>query len=190
MSSERKKILKEIAERISTGEELGSIKKYFVKTIGAISPSEITFYQDEFIKDGLKEEDFQVLLDMSLEVFRDTIQSQKPIVPKGHPIHTLMSEHALLMEYANELQSLVEVLSSGERALKPEYLIRIRQLIAFFVESDSHYLREENALFPGLEKHGLTGPPKAMWTEHQDIHAVEKALFDLNTETDKRLADN
>lgn len=190
MASERKKILKEIAEKISAGEDLGDIKRYFVENLGGLNPVEVTFYQDEFIKEGATQKDFRVLHDISLEVFRDTIQNQKPIAPKGHPIHTLMAEHSILMEYANELLALVGALSKGERESKPEYLGRIRQLIGFFVESESHYLREENAVFPSVEKHGLTGPPSAMWSEHQEIHAIEKNLFDLNSDTDKDLIDN
>lgn len=190
MSSEKKNILKDMVEMIGAGRGLNDLKRHFVKTLGAVNPSEMALIQEDMIKEGVSKEALQVLVDINLEVFRDSIQSQKPIVPKGHPIHTLMSEHALLMEYANELHSHVGALAKGERERKPEYLGRVRQLIGFFVESDSHYLREENALFPSLEKHGLTGPPKAMWTEHQDIHAVEKNLFDLNSETDKELVDN
>ena len=190
MASERKKILRDIANKIGAREDLKDIKKYFVENLGLLNPSEITFYKDEFIQDGVAEKDYQVLLNMGLEIFRETIQNQKPIVPKGHPVHTLMAEHALLLEYANELQSLVRALSKGEREPRQEFLSRIRQLIGFFVESESHYLREENALFPIVEKHGLTGPPKAMWSEHQDIHAIEKNLFDLNSETDKSLTNS
>ncbi|MHA2396805.1 MAG: DUF438 domain-containing protein, partial [Candidatus Thorarchaeota archaeon] len=190
MASERKKILKEIAVKIGAGEDLGDIKRYFVENLGGLNPVEVSFYQDEFIKEGVTQEAFQILHEMSLEVFRDVIQNQKPIVPKGHPIHTLMAEHALLMEYANELQALLGALSNGEREPKPEFLGRIRQLVGFFVESESHYLREENTVFPSVEKHGLTGPPKAMWSEHQEIHAVEKNLFDLNSDTDNELIGN
>jgi len=190
MASERKILLKEIVEKIGAGEALENIKRAFVQNLGAVNPSEILFYQDEFIKDGMTQEGFQILLDIGLEVFRKTIQDQKPIVPKGHPIHTLMAEHALLMEYADELQLLANALAKGERETKPEFLERIRQLIGFFIESESHYLREENALFPGIEKHGLTGPPAAMWSEHQEIHTIEKSLFDLNSDTDKGLTDN
>lgn len=190
MAIERKKILKEFIEKINAGENFEDLKKQFVTTLGVVNPAEMSFFQDELIKEGATQEDFQVLLDMSLEVFRNAVQGQKPIVPRGHPINTLMSEHAVLMEYASELQSLVRAISKGEREAKPEYLGRIRQLVGFFVESESHYLREENALFPGLEKHGLTGPPSAMWSEHQEVHAVEKNLFDLNSENDKELIDN
>ena len=190
MASERKKLLRDIAEKIGAGENREDLKRYFVENLGAVNPSEIAFYQDEFIQDGVAQKDYQTLLDIGLEIFRDAVQNQKHIVPKGHPVYTLMAEHILLLEYANELQSLVGTLSRGERDARPEYLERIRQLIGFFVESESHYLREENAVFPSVEKHGLTGPPKGMWSEHQDIHAIEKKLFDLNSETDKTLTNN
>ncbi|MHA3963136.1 MAG: DUF438 domain-containing protein [Candidatus Thorarchaeota archaeon SMTZ1-45] len=190
MASERKNILKEIAKRIDVGEDTRELKKDFVKTLGVVNPAEMMLVKDELIREGLSNEVFQTLYNMSLEVFRDTVQAQKPIVPKGHPIHTLMSEHALLMEYANELHSLTKTISEEESEPNPAYLDRIRQLLEFFGESTTHYLREENALFPVLEKHGLTGPPAAMWSEHQEIHEIEKGLFDLNSDSNKELIEN
>jgi DUF438 domain-containing protein len=94
------------------------------------------------------------------------------------------------MEYANELQSFAGSVAHGEREPKPEFLARMRQLFGFIAESETHYLREENALFPVLEKHGLTGPPAAMWSEHQEIHQIEKNLFDLNSDEDDALISN
>ncbi|MFX1605020.1 MAG: DUF438 domain-containing protein [Promethearchaeota archaeon] len=190
MASERKPILREIVERIGSGEDTVGLKKVFVEKVGAVNPVEIEFYRDEWTQEGILDNDFQILLSISREVFREAIQNQTSIVAEGHPLYTLMTEHAMLMEYANELHTLVESLSSGERRARPEFLDRVRQLIGFFVESESHYLREENALFPGIEKHGLTGPPAAMWSEHQDIHALEKTLFDLNSESDEKLTAN
>jgi len=190
MAAERKKILRELLDKIESGEDISKLTSLFVKTLGAVNPVEIEYYRNEWISEGVKEKDIQILLDIGLEIFRDSIQNQTPIVEKGHPLFTLMKEHALLMEYANELYSLVNALSSGNREMRPEFVDRVRQLIGFFVESESHYLREENALFPGVEKHGLTGPPAAMWNEHQDIHALEKKIFELNLESDKNLESN
>ncbi|MHA1307336.1 MAG: PAS domain-containing protein, partial [Candidatus Heimdallarchaeota archaeon] len=42
-----------------------------------------------------------------------------------------------------------------------------------------HYLREENVLFPYIEKHGLSEPPAQMWIDHDKIRGLEKELFDL-----------
>ena len=38
-------------------------------------------------------------------------------------------------------------------------------------------MREENALFPLLEKHGITQPPAIMWTEHDKIRKLKKNLY-------------
>ncbi len=190
MAMERKKVLREIVEKVGAGDDIAELRKFYEESLGAVNPLEIEFYREEWMNEGIPERDIQVLHDIGLEVFRESIQNQSPIVPQGHPLYTLMAEHAILMEYVNELQTLTAALLTGEREAKPEYLSRIRQLIGFFVDSESHYLREENALFPGIEKHGLTGPPAAMWTEHQDIHAVEKSLFELNSESDKKLIKN
>jgi hypothetical protein len=40
-------------------------------------------------------------------------------------------------------------------------------------------LREENVLFPILEKHGVTEPPAIMWIEHNQIREKKKQLSNL-----------
>ncbi len=190
MASDRKSILKEIANKISSGENLTDLKNQFMKSLGVVNPAEMMLVRGELIQDGISDTDFEVLFDMSLEVFRETVQSQNPIAPRGHPIHTLMAEHSLLMEYANELHTLTKTLKKGERESEAVFIDRIRQLLGFFAESETHYLREENALFPVLEKHGLTGPPAAMWSEHQEIHEIEKILFEHRSESNERIIAN
>ncbi len=37
-----------------------------------------------------------------------------------------------------------------------------------------HYLRKENQLFPLLEAHDISGPPRVMWAIHDDIRALIK----------------
>ncbi len=188
MEAQRKNVFKMVIEKIQSGEDLEDIKRYFSEELGIVSPGEIAFVENELIQEGVSKEDLQQMRNIHTELFRKSIENQKPIAPPSHPIHTLMSEHALLMEYANELDTLVGSISGKEA--KPEYLVRIRELIGFFIESESHYQREENAVFPVLEKHGLTGPPSAMWSEHQEIHAIEKEIFDLNAESDSDLSTN
>jgi PAS domain S-box-containing protein len=187
MASDRKNVLREMIEKIDVGVEYKEAKEFFQEHLGPVNPLEVEYYKDEWMKEGIPEENFEVLRRISLEVFRESIQNQKPIAPKGHPLYTLMAEHATIMEYANELQSLVASISLGETEARSEFLDRIRQLIGFLEDSQTHYLREENALFPMIEKHGLTGPTAAMWSEHQDIHVVEKKLFDLNSKSDSDL---
>jgi DUF438 domain-containing protein len=47
------------------------------------------------------------------------------------------------------------------------------------VDAEKHYLREENVLFPILEKHGVTEPPAIMWMEHNQIREIKRKLREL-----------
>ncbi len=190
MNVERKNQFKKVIEKIQAGDDTEIIKIYFSEQLGIVTPAEMAFFENELIQEGVSKEDTQRMRDIQLGLFKKSVENQEHIVPTGHPIHTLMSEHVILMEYANELDSLVASIAEGEREPKAAFLVRIRELIGFLAESESHYQREENAIFPVLEKHGLTGPPQAMWSMHQDIHKLEKELFSLNSESDAELANN
>lgn len=58
-----------------------------------------------------------------------------------------------------------------------EVLAEVERLAEHLKNSSSHYTREENVLFPYLEKHGITQPPAIMWSEHDDIREIEKTLY-------------
>jgi PAS domain S-box-containing protein len=56
---------------------------------------------------------------------------------------------------------------------------QVEHLAEDFTDSEKHYLREENVLFPYLEKHGITEPPAVMWMEHNEIRELKKNLHPL-----------
>ena len=47
------------------------------------------------------------------------------------------------------------------------------------MDAEKHYLREENVLFPFLEKQGITEPHRIMWMEHNQIRDRKKQLRTL-----------
>lgn len=100
------------------------------------------------------------------------------IAPKGHPIWILMEEHGYILGNSQKLSQVARSLSSGNISLQ-QTKTDIITLTDGYKTSMSHYLREENVLFPYLEKHGISGPTKVMWMEHDQIRAAEKKLFEL-----------
>lgn len=108
----------------------------------------------------------------------ETQTSQNKALPLGHPIFILMEEHKIILQFSEDLKDL----STQLKKLKNfdsagSELKRLHELVSHFKNSSSHYLREENVLFPYLEKKGITQPPAMMWTEHDQIRAIEKELY-------------
>jgi len=105
---------------------------------------------------------------------------EKSLAPAGHPIHILMEEHRVLLEFAGKLRDTAKgIMDAKDPDAFSEELEKLNQIAEHFKASASHYLREENVLFPYLEKHGITQPPAVMWTEHDKIREIEKELFEL-----------
>ena len=107
-------------------------------------------------------------------------QKVNHIAPQGHPIWILMEEHAKVLSFANKLADIAEVLfDNPSRENLEGKLPEINTIASHFKDSIKHYDREENVLFPYIEKHGITGPPKVMWMEHNQIRDTEKKLYAL-----------
>ncbi len=104
----------------------------------------------------------------------------KHIAPEGRPIYILMEEHSHLTDFSQKLVELTKGLQNYDQLSEAsESLEEIERMLGYFKEAQRHYLREENVLFPYLEKKGIKGPPSQMWDEHEQIRDLEKKIFKL-----------
>ncbi len=90
-----------------------------------------------------------------------------------------MEEHKEMLGIANRLWDLARQDATQEHDVAQGREDELLQIAEQLVESDRHYLREENVLFPYLEKHGITEPPAIMWMEHDRIRSLKKDLLNL-----------
>ncbi len=182
MDAAKKQTIKEIIRQLHEGADPEEMKRRFRDAIGDVSATDISVVEEELIREGMPRERIRKLCDVHLAVFRDSIEQQNDIAPEGHPVYVLMHEHSAMLDAAEELSQIASAMREEQRGPTTEELIRIRHLVALFRDAERHYLREENVLFPHLERHGVTQPPAIMWMEHDQIRAVKKMLFSAVTE--------
>lgn len=166
LGDHRKQALKEILKRLHAGAKPEELKDEFRNAVGHITALEIAQIEEELVREGISPEEIRKLCDLHLTLFREDLERESPIAPSWHPIAILMAEH-------RELLGLAERLKRAAEANDCEALAHVREHLR---ESEKHYLREENVLFPVLEKHGIVEPPRVMWSEHQEIRALKKEI--------------
>lgn len=177
--SGKRESLKELIKRLHKGETPEKIKREFQKMAKDVTPGEIAQIEQELIKEGMPREEIQKFCDVHLSAFKDVLEKEKLLAPPGHPVHILMEEHKILLKFANDLKDLANVLKGEKDFVSADVQMRQLDHIAEHLKaSESHYVREENVLFPYLEKHGITEPPAIMWTEHDKIREVKKTLYE------------
>lgn len=171
ISRKRKEALKQILHRLHAGESPQKLKEAFRDAVGNVSPEEIAQIEEELVREGLPREELMKLCDLHLALFEESLAGAELATPPWHPLHILMAEHREMLSLANRL-----AVRAREAATSPQAEAEIGDLVKHLVASESHYLREENVLFPYLERHGILEPPKVMWNEHDRIREQKKAV--------------
>jgi DUF438 domain-containing protein len=177
MAEEKKKMLKEMIKQLHAGVSPQEVKDRFRQVLEGVSSEEIAKIENELVKEGMPREEIQRLCDVHLAVFREQLEKQKEEIPVGHPINILMEEHRIMLELAQKLFTIAQkVQQVSDATYVAEEVHDLEHIARDFTDSEKHYVREENVLFPSLERHGVTEPPAIMWMEHNQIREKKKQL--------------
>lgn len=176
----RKKMLKEMIKELHAGASPERVKEKFRQVLEDLSAEEIAKIEQELIQEGMPREEIRRLCDVHLALFREQLGKEKPEVAPDNPITILMGEHEILRKLAEELGNIASGIQKvGDASRLDEHISRLERVTADLLDGEKHYLREENVLFPLLEKHGISEPPAIMWMEHNQIREKKKQLSNL-----------
>ena len=177
----KKQAIKDLIKELHAGARVEEVKEKFKEALGGIAAADISRIEGELIEEGMPAEEIRRLCDVHLAVFKESLEgATKTLASPGHPIHTLMEEHKILLQFADKLKNTAgKIKGANSFATAGESMERLSHIAKHFKESEKHYVREENVLFPYLEKHGITHPPAIMWAEHNDIREEKKKLYKL-----------
>ncbi len=180
MIEDKKKALKELIKQLHAGASPQEVKERFRHVLEGISSEEIAKIENELVMEGMPREEIQRLCDVHLAVFREQLEKQKSEIPLGHPIGILMEEHKIMLQLAEKLATIANKIQQvSDISYVGEEIHHLEHIARDFSDSEKHYLREENVLFPIIEKHGITEPPAIMWMEHNQIREKKKQLNNL-----------
>jgi PAS domain S-box-containing protein len=177
---DKRRELKKLFQSLDRGDNPEEVKQKFKDVIQDISPTDIAMVEQELINEGMDREKIQELCDVHLDVMQEALKSGGAQAPPGHPIHILMEEHKLMLQFVAELNTAAKKVKQAKNfdSIR-DVMEKVEHIVKHFRESESHYVREENVLFPYLEKHGVTQPPSIMWMEHIKIREIKERLYDV-----------
>lgn len=169
-----------LLKQISRSADISAIKSRFKELLKRADPVTVTAAEAELIKQGYRLEDLMSACELHLEVFRESLTEPSLDLPPGHPLDRLVREQAVILDWLSEAHSLVAearaARSAAERTAAADKLLALLDRVNQAFES--HDVRQENTLFPVLEKYGVEEPPTIMWHEHSQMKETRKSLRD------------
>jgi len=181
----RKKMLRELIDRLHAGASPEQVKEKFKRVLEDVSPLEIAKIEEELIEEGMPREEIQRLCEVHLAVFREQLEKQREEISSENPVYILKEEHKILLQLMERLGAHVnKIQQAKDKSSAEEEITHLERLVKDLLDAEKHYLREENVLFPILEKHGIREPPAIMWMEHNELREKKKHLNGLVKEYD------
>ena len=180
MSEDKKAQIKEAIRQLHAGVPPDQVKEKFRSVLESTESLEFAKIEEELAKEGMKREEMRKLCDVHMSIFKEQLEKQMPNMKPSQPISILMEEHKIMLQLAEKLVALAnKILKITDLRYVTEEIHQVEHVTEDFTDSEKHYLREENVLFPIVEKHGITEPPAIMWMEHDQIREQKKNLQQL-----------
>ncbi|MEA4905714.1 MAG: DUF438 domain-containing protein, partial [Petrimonas sp.] len=179
-SSQRKELLRHLLLRLHEGENPEVLRQRLIEVLRNIPYNEVVEVEQELINsDALTEEEILDFCDLHTAVLDGSIdlEGAKP-VPAGHPVDTFKKENGALKREVIKITELFDTVAALSDKQLPGYILQLRTIFNNLSDVDKHYKRKEYLLFPFLEKHLITGPPKVMWGKHDEIRELLKNSFE------------
>jgi PAS domain S-box-containing protein len=175
-----KQQIKEITKQLHEGKNPEELKIKFARILRDVDPAAIAQVEQELIDEGMSRDEIRKLCDVHLLLFKESFGKQKLQVKEGHPIHTFLEEHKIIQVTLTKLKESISKVKVAKNFEEVAFqLEEIKSISEHLMEVEKHNIREENVLFPYLEKHNITEPPSIMWTEHNELKEKKLQLVKL-----------
>ncbi|MDT8718802.1 DUF438 domain-containing protein [Clostridium sp. 19966] len=166
-------ILKKLNDNVVTEEVRGEA----LNIVANIDPIELSVAEQRLIEQGMDPQELRNLCDIHMEVLSDELVKLKKKIEPGHMLDTLIIEHDKIKEFLMELEELNKVIQALDSySENPDLFKKLENLAINILDAEKHHKREEDVLFPELEKRNITGPTRIMRMEHDDLRKRKRML--------------
>ncbi|QAT41604.1 DUF438 domain-containing protein [Clostridium sp. JN-9] len=176
MDEERINKLTTVLRKLNEGVTEES-RKEALNIVADIDPVELSVAEQRLIEQGMNPQDLRNLCDIHMEVLSDELVKLKRKIEPGHMLDTLLIEHEKIKEFLTELESVnLQIQNLKNRNENTDLFIKLEHLANNILNAEKHHKREEDVLFPELEKRNITGPTRIMRMEHDDLRKRKRLL--------------
>jgi DUF438 domain-containing protein len=168
--------LKNLLRKVKSAGDVEELKPEIKEVLSNLNPADLALAEQELMAEGISVEEIRKLCEPHIELLREGLIKKGPALDPSHPIQILREEHEVILQRIEELRRILErpAMNYDEGELN-----KLEDIAHHLIEAESHHKREEEALFPELERRGVTGPPMVMRMEHEELRAHKRALKEL-----------
>lgn len=184
-SSQRKEMLRHLLIRLHEGDNPETVRQRLIGVLRSIPYHEVVEVEQELLNSNtLSEQEVLEFCDLHTAVLDGSIDNEgAKAIPPGHPVDTFKKENSAIRAQINAYEVAKKKVENITDDQITGYVLELRTIFNNLSDIDKHYKRKEYQLFPFLEKHLITGPPKVMWGKHDETRELLKIAHEALSST-------
>lgn len=186
MDNKRIGKLTEVLEKLNSQGVTEEIRKEALDIVSNIDPIELSIAEQKLIEKGMNPQELRNLCNIHMEVLKDELDKMRTKIEPGHVLDTLIAEHEKIKEFLTQLEEINFKIQKLKVPDEDKVLTSMLVIIAEnLLDAENHHKREEDVLFPEMEKRNITGPTRIMRMEHDELRARKRILKETAVNIDK-----
>lgn len=175
--------LVELLQKLNSGEITPELRQEALKMVSNVDPLELSLAEQKLIETGTKPEDLRHLCDIHMEVLKDELDKLRLSLSPDHVLTTMIEEHEEILKRLTRLEELnLRIQKMVNFDKNASEFNDVLNLAIEVIGAEPHHKREEDVLFPELEKRGVTGPTRIMRMEHDTLREKKHEIKRLAEE--------
>lgn len=178
-------------------EGLLGLRKKIMKAVGAFGARQFVTVMAQALKDNFNIEgcnDARIplkrIFSISLDELDAELSSHKYNLSEDHPISILSADHKESLRKLKALRHDLGRINLNRETPSEKIKDRLNQAKDYYRELDSHIRKEEEVLFPELEKAGMQEHPQNLKEEHKKFREVLSNVIKILEEDNREGQDS
>ncbi len=170
MKEEKIERLIRLLRRLDAGESLSNIRMEQSVFLATIEPKDICLAEQDLIKSGMAMENMRHLRSSHIQIIGNQSLKLRQSLPPEHVLRRILCEHEMIECFLADLLDVAKTIGEVKYISTTSSEFRkLSHIVHHLMALDQHHEREEQVIFPELERRGYFAPPQITRTEHSDV---------------------
>jgi uncharacterized protein len=166
--------------RLDAGESPDTVRTEAREFLSTVGPREVAMAEQSLIRSGINVEQLRSRCLTHVALLPDQSYRLRLSLPANHIVRIILAEHEMMLCFLADLEELnTEIQHMSYCAPTSVEMRKLSHIVSHLVVANDHEWREDEVIFPELERNGYFGPSEMVKLDRASHEACKKEMSAL-----------
>jgi DUF438 domain-containing protein len=153
--------------RLDSGEKPENLRQEARSFLSQISPRDVALAEQSLMQAGADVSKLRSRCVQHISLLPDQVTRIRTMLPSNHIVRIILAEHEMMLCFLADLEQVnAQIQKMPYCAPTSLELRKLSHIVSHLITAGDHNYREDEIIFPELERRGYYGPPEILKIEH------------------------